>query len=113
MMKMVRLFCCLCLFLVSLMAVMPPGTALAQDEEGPEPELISAPEEVKPTEWIAVNPTYPSIESIAGGTFEFEIQFTYVGREARVFDLRTTAPAGWDVYMTPPYEKEKKISLSH
>jgi len=109
-MKTVRLLSFFSILLVSLLALCTYGIALAQEGEEPQPELISEPEETKPREWIAVNPTYPEIESVAGGDFEFEVQFTYVGMDARIFDLRTTAPTGWDVYMTPPYEKEKKIS---
>jgi len=98
-MKKMRLVCCFCLILVSLLAVGAPGIVLAQDEE-----------EQPLKEFIELNPTYPTIESIAGGMFEFEVEFLYVGAEARIFDLRTTAPKGFEVYMTPPYEKEKKIS---
>ncbi len=98
-MKMVRLVCCFCLLLVSLLAVGLPGIALAQDEE--EPAVV---------EKITLTPTYPTVESIAGGDFEFLMDLSYVGVEPSVFDLRVTAPKGWDVYMTPRYEKEKKIS---
>ena len=107
-MKMVRLVCCFCLLLVSLLAIGSPGIALAQAGEEPEPVLISAEEE--PIGEIALSLTYPTVESIAGGNFEFEMDLIYTGVDDRVFDLRTTAPKGWEVYMTPPYEKEKKIS---
>jgi uncharacterized membrane protein len=98
-MKMVRLVCCFCLLLVSLLAVGLPGIALAQDEE--EPAIV---------EKITLTPTYPTVESIAGGDFEFLMDLAYVGAEPSVFDLRVTAPKGWDVYITPRYEQEKKIS---
>lgn len=107
-MKMVRLVCCFCLLLVGLLAIGSPGIALAQAGEGPEPVLISAEEE--PIGEIVLSLTYPTVESVAGGNFEFEAEFLYIGKDARVFDLRTTAPKDWEVYMTPPYEKEKKIS---
>ena len=62
-------------------------------------------------EKIELSPLYPSLEAIAGGDFVFEVEFRYFGEEeSRDFNLRTTAPKGWEVYMTPPYEKEKKIS---
>lgn len=124
-MKMVRFFC-FCLLMVSLLAIGSSGTALAQDneepvtenitpvqEQGPGPEIIPAeeePEEPQLEEMLVLSPTYPTIESIAGGSFEFEMEFLYIGAGSRVFDLRTTAPTGWEVYITPPYEKEKKIS---
>jgi len=94
--KMVRLVCCFCLLLVSLLAIGLPGAVLAQDEPIEEKIVLSL--------------TYPTVESIAGGNFEFETDLIYTGVDDRVFDLRTTAPKGWEVYMTPPYEKEKKIS---
>ncbi len=100
-MKMLRLIPCL-LLLVMMATFSLPGIALAQDdqeEEGPTIEEI-----------IALSPLYPKIESIAGGTFEFNIEFRYIGLEAKVFDVKFTPPKGWDVYMTPRYEKEKKIS---
>ena len=128
-MKMVRLFCCFCLLLTSLLAISLPGFSLAQggeepvadnitlpqEEEEPVPELIAAPEEEeeeppKFEEKVTLSPNFPTVESIAGGNFEYEMELLYVGLETRVFDLRTTAPQGWDVYMTPRYEKEKKIS---
>ena len=59
-MKMVRLVCCFCLLLVSLLAVGLPGITLAQDEE--EPAIV---------EKITMTPTYPTVESVAGGDFEF------------------------------------------
>lgn len=93
-MKMARLVFCCCL----LLAILLPGAALAQDE----PESIP--------EKITITSDFPSIESIAGGTFEFTVEIAYVGEEAKIFDLRATVPKGWDVYITPKYEKEKKIS---
>jgi len=107
-MKKLSLVCSLCLLLVSLLAICLPGIALAQVGEGPEPVLISAEEE--PIEKIVLSLTYPTVESIAGGNFEFETELLYTGVDDRVFDLRTTAPKGWEVNMTPPYEKEKNIS---
>ncbi|MFC1982371.1 NEW3 domain-containing protein [Chloroflexota bacterium] len=95
-MKAVRLICCLCLLAGSLLAFNTPGIAFAQDEQ--------------PEEWVKLAPTYPKMEAIAGDTFEFEMKVTYKGKEARDFDLDTIAPPGWEVYMTPPYEKEKKVS---
>ena len=94
-MKMIRLLCLACL----LLAVLLPGTALAQDEG-----------EFQIEESVTIVPTFPSVESIAGGTFEYLAEISYRGLEDQVFDLRATAPQGWDVYMTPRYEKDRKIS---
>lgn len=61
-------------------------------------------------ERLELNATYPTLKAVAGENFVFEVEFYYIGKEARDFNLLTTAPQGWEVYMTPPYEKEKKIS---
>jgi len=65
-------------------------------------------------EKIEMRALYPRLEAIAGEDFVFEVEFQYVGVEMlgapRSFDLITTAPQGWEVSMTPPYEKEKKLS---
>lgn len=130
-MKMMRLVCSLCLLFMILPAVGVPAIALAQEgeeptadnvtlvqeEEVPAPEPIMAPEEEEEAEAepviaekILMRPNFPTVEAIAGADFEYEMELLYVGEEAKVFDLRTTAPKGWEVYMTPRYEPEKKIS---
>lgn len=77
-----------------------PATAFAQEEEDglPPPEL-------------RLEPIYPKLEAIAGSEFEFEVKLLYLrGTAPQDFDLEATAPPGWDVYMTPKYETEKKVS---
>lgn len=63
---------------------------------------------------VEVSPIYPRLEAIAGGEFVFEVEFLYsagtLTDEAVDFNLRTTAPKDWTVYLTPPYEKDKKVS---
>jgi len=65
-------------------------------------------------EKIEMRAIHPRIEAIAGGDFVFEVEFKYAGAdilaESRSFDLTTTAPQDWEVYMTPQFEKEKHIS---
>ncbi|HJX13436.1 MAG TPA: NEW3 domain-containing protein [Dehalococcoidales bacterium] len=97
-MKTWRTISSLILLLVVLAAILLPGIALAQDEE---PKI---------QEQITVRPLYPRVESIAGGDFVFNVEFTYIGTEPKAFDIRFTAPPAWEVYMTPRYEKDKKIS---
>ncbi len=101
-MKMVRLVSCF--VLLCLLAIVPASVVLAQ-----EPALISEEPEGEPAEKIEFDVPYPSVESIAGGNFEFEVEFRYTGVEDRDFELNTIAPTGWEAYMTPKYEKEKKI----
>ena len=63
---------------------------------------------------IEMRVVHPRVEAIAGADFVFELEFQYVGAEllaeARSFDLVTKAPQDWEVYMTPQYEKEKRVS---
>jgi uncharacterized membrane protein len=100
-MKTVRLICGLCLLLVGLLAIGLPGMALAQEEE----EVPAI------TEMIVLRPTFPTVEGIAGADFQYEVECLYFGEaSSRTFDLSVTAPQGWEVYMTPQYEKDKKIS---
>ena len=66
------------------------------------------------TESIEVRAIHPSVEAIAGNDFVFEIEFKYVAEsilgEPKSFDLIPKAPQGWEVYFTPQFEKEKRVS---
>lgn len=63
---------------------------------------------------IEMRPIYPRLEAIAGEDFVFEVEFQYtaakITSEPLIFNLLTTVPPGWDIYMTPPYEKKKKLT---
>ena len=87
------------LLLLGMLLMATPAITFAQEEENPiTPEVV-------------VEPTYPKLEAIAGNSFEFEVELFYLrGEGASDFDLKATAPPGWEVYMTPKYEKEKKVS---
>jgi uncharacterized membrane protein len=85
---------------VILVAFCLPGLALAQDGE----------EEPQIEEKVSLRALYPKVESIAGGTFEYNVEIRYIGMADKVFDIKFTPPKGWEIYMTPRYEKEKKIS---
>jgi len=68
---------------------------------------------IERVETIEVSVVHPTVEAIAGSDFVFEVEFKYAGDilgEPRSFDLIHTAPQGWEVYMTPQYEKDKHIS---
>jgi len=96
-MRKIRLIGCVCFLMVSLLAITAPGIALAQEEKEP-PE-------------IQIEPIYPKLEAIAGSDFEFEVELSYFrGEEPRDFDLKATAPQGWEAYVTPKYETGKKVS---
>ncbi len=90
------------LLLGSLLFILLPRAVLAQSDNTTDENVIK--------EEIQVNPTYPKLEAIAGGSFEFEVEFRYIGTKDRVFDLRTTTPKGWEIAITPQYEKDKKVS---
>ena len=94
-MKTARVLGAVLLLAVTVLAVFP-GAALAQE----------------PEDEISINALFPVIEGTAGGTFEFEIEMMYVSaeREPGEFQIKTIAPTGWDVYLTPKYEKENKVS---
>lgn len=96
-MKISRIVFGLYLLLASLLAIYQPTAVLAQDEAPPE-------------ETIELIASYPKMEAVAGGVFEFEVEFKYQGIEARVFDLVAEGPKDWAVYMTQTYAKDKRIS---
>ncbi len=98
-MRIVRLISLL--LVLSLLALSPLSIALAQEP---------TPTPTPPPASIEVNPTYPTMQAIAGETFQYEVTLNYFGDKAAVFDLRATGPKDWTVYMTPPYEKDKKIT---
>ncbi len=53
---------------------------------------------------------FPKLEAVATGSFQFNVTMNYKGKEERVFDLKASAPSGWDVYIQPQYESGKRIS---
>lgn len=62
---------------------------------------------------IEMRAVHPRVEAIAGQDFVFEIEFKYAGEilgEPRAFNLNPKAPQGWEVYLTPQFEKDKHIS---
>ncbi len=96
-MKMFRLICCL--LLMCIMAAFPAGAVFAQ-ENG---------DSAEDTGKIETNVPFPKIEDIAGGNYEFEVEFRYIGEEALDFDLEVSSPRGWETYITPKYETDTKI----
>lgn len=99
-----KLLSCIVLAIIALSLIVPAGLALAQEVPPAEPP--------PPPPKIELNVPYPTLQAVAGETFEFEMQFRYIAATdaPRDFTLKTTVPKGWDVVMTPQYEKEKKLS---
>jgi uncharacterized repeat protein (TIGR01451 family) len=105
-MKIVKYISFLTLMVIALSTFILPVTALAQEGET-EPVLVSEPELA---DNITLTTEFPKIEAIATGSFQFNIDMSYRGNQERVFDLKATAPSGWDVYIEPQYESGKRIS---
>ena len=63
---------------------------------------------------IEVRALYPTLNGIAGEEMVFEVEFLYTAAklsdQPQVYNLTTKAPPNWTVEMTPPYEKEKKLT---
>jgi uncharacterized repeat protein (TIGR01451 family) len=66
--------------------------------------------ETTPADSITLSTDYPKLEAVAAGSLQFNVNMDYKGGIDRVFDLKTSAPSGWDVYIQPQYETGKKIS---
>lgn len=91
--------CGICLLLAGLIFIFPSGAVLAQEATPVEDEADT----------IELTATYTKLEATAGGSFEFEVKVTYMGKEDRIFDLGVTGPQDWLVYITPNYPKDKRI----
>ncbi len=68
---------------------------------------------INPIPSVEIKATYPTLEAISGANFEFEVELNYrgeIGGETGRFRLVVTTPEGWSAYMTPQYEREKRIS---
>jgi len=95
-MKMIPMICGLLLLLASSLVIFQPAAILAQEESTPE-------------EMIERTTTYKKLQGTSGTSCEFEVELSYQGSEARVFDLAATGPKDWVVYITPSYPKDKMI----
>jgi uncharacterized membrane protein len=100
-MRIARLVC-LCLWLLSLLTLIPAGLVLAQEEEVEE-------------EVIKLEATYRKLEdSYPGISFEYEVSLSYTGPEygfSREFDLAVKAPPDWSTYITPQYGDQRLLSI--
>jgi uncharacterized membrane protein len=80
-------------------------TTVTPVPEEPEPEPIPI-----QADNITLSTEFPKLEAIATGSFQFNVTMNYKGQIDRVFDLKASAPSGWDVYIQPQYESGKRIS---
>jgi uncharacterized membrane protein len=93
---------CLCLWLLSLLTLIPSRLVLAQEEEVEE-------------EAVTLEATYRKLEdSYPGISFEYEVSLSYTGAEygfSREFDLAVKAPQDWSTYVTPQYGDQRLLSI--
>jgi len=63
---------------------------------------------------VEMRALYPTLSGIAGEQLVFEVEFLYTAAtltaEPITLNLSTKTPPNWTIEMTPPYEKEKKLS---
>jgi uncharacterized membrane protein len=76
----------------------------------PTPTPTPTEEPAVPADNINLSTDYPTLEAIATGSFQFNVNMDYHGAIQRVFDLKASVPSGWDVYIQPQYEAGKRIS---
>jgi uncharacterized membrane protein len=75
----------------------------------PEPTPVVEPEPT-PADNVTLTTDYPTVEAVATGTFKYNVTVNYRGQEDRVFDLNTSVPSGWDVYIEPQYQSGTRVS---
>jgi uncharacterized membrane protein len=123
-MKATKILTLLALLLMTALAVGLPAMALGQDGGASDnvtpppttttttlPTTTTTTPPPPPPDSITMSTDFPAIEAIATGTFNFNVALSYDGRTDRVFDLNATAPAGWDVYVTPQYDSQRISSM--
>jgi uncharacterized membrane protein len=103
-MKTVRYISLLTILVIVLCTFCLPFIALADD-------TVTATDTAPvPADNITLSTDYTRLDAIATGSFSFNVNLDYTGQIDRNFDLKTSIPSGWDVYIEPQYETGKKIS---
>lgn len=127
-MKISRFIPLLILLVMAMTALLLPAVVLAQEQEGattdnttpvpelisegpPEPEPVAEEEEVEP-DIITLSTEFPELEAIATGSFQYNVRLEYRGQIDRIFDLNTTVPPGWNVYINPQYDSIRIPSIA-
>ena len=89
------------LFVMTAVVFAMPVMAFAQEEESGtvEDEEIVEPAPEKIT--IDINYHEVSGHGLVGERFEFQMDITYDGKEARLFEFVKDAPGGWSIEITP------------
>jgi uncharacterized membrane protein len=109
-MKTIKLISFLTILVLMLSVLFLPVTALAADGASDNTTAAATTPPPVPADNITLTTDYPTLEAVATGTLQFNVNMDYKGVANRVFDLKTSAPSGWDVYIQPQYETGKRIS---
>ncbi|HTY81815.1 MAG TPA: NEW3 domain-containing protein [Dehalococcoidales bacterium] len=107
-MKKMRFISLITVMVILLAALWLPVAVFADDSTSGNTTTTTTPP--TPSDSIVLTTDYPTLEAVAAGSLSFNVNMDYTGGVDRVFDLKTSAPSGWDVYIEPQYETGKKIS---
>lgn len=109
-MKIMKYLACLICLALLVAAFYAPVAAVAADGTSDNTTAPAPTEPPTPPDSITLTTEFPKLEAVAAGTFQFNVSMTYKGQKERVFDLKTSAPSGWEAYIQPQYETGKRIS---
>ena len=65
--------------------------------------------EKKTKESLKLTSKYPTMQNPAGSKFSFEVNVKNKSSKSRVVEFSMIVPEGWNSYITPKWEEEKKI----
>jgi uncharacterized membrane protein len=103
---------CAGLFLAMLGGLAGGHIALAAQEGGSGSFSLSPNQEEPPPDVLELKCKYPVLRGVSGHAFEFQVEATYLGTKARVFDLTWDEPPQWTVSITGKYEDEEIESFT-
>ena len=100
---------CVVLLLGVLGGIFGGQVVLAAQESSGDPFLLppsqDEPPPEEPKEEIELSAQWPTLQSTAGSSLEYEITFNYHIKERRTFDLNLTVPPGWTGVTKANYPK--------
>ncbi len=87
--------------LFSVFAGLLGGQAVMAAQKGG--SLLLSPSQEQPPfeEGLTLGSQFPILSGVSGDEFEFEVELSYQGSEARIFDLITTVPPEWGASIMP------------
>jgi len=94
--------------LFALLGGLAGSPALATQESSNDSFSLSLNQEQPPTgEKLEISCKYPVVSKRSGESFEWEVSLDWQGNEFRSFDLRATAPSGWDASIWAGYPERE------